>query len=161
MGFAGGDVNTYRYAQNSPINLFDLSGESTFSEYSIQTRIQAFVTAAEECLGKAVFTVIGEVGVYLLFNANGIPIYPGGDANVYAGQVGPGKNGLRNFAVRFSEHVRAGKIFGETKSFAVPEEFIRKNPNALRTIEQLLMDAFGGKASLANIRNASRRLFCQ
>jgi hypothetical protein len=96
-----------------------------------------------------------------LFNANGIPIYPGGDANVYAGQVGPGKNGLRNFAVRFSEHVRAGKIFGETKSFAVPEEFIRKNPNALRTIEQLLMDAFGGKASLANIRNASRRLFCQ
>jgi RHS repeat-associated protein len=161
IGFGGGDVNTYRYAQNSPINLFDLSGEATFSEYSIQTRIQAFVTAAEECLGKAVFTVIGEVGVYLLFNANGIPIYPGGDANVYAGQVGPGKNGLRNFAVRFSEHVRAGKIFGETKSFAVPEEFIRKNPNALRTIEQLLMDAFGGKASLANIRNASRRLFCQ
>ena len=46
IGFAGGDVNMYRYAQNSPINLFDLSGEATFSEYSIQTRIQAFVTAA-------------------------------------------------------------------------------------------------------------------
>jgi RHS repeat-associated protein len=58
IGFAGRDVNTYRYAQNSPLNLFDLSGEATFSEYSIQTRIQTFVTAAEECLGKAVFVPI-------------------------------------------------------------------------------------------------------
>jgi RHS repeat-associated protein len=153
IGFSGLDVNTYRYAQNSPTNLFDLSGEDTFTEESILARIQTFVTAAEECLGKAVFTAIGEAGVYLLFNANGIPIYPGGDSNVYVGRT------MREFAVRFSEH--AGKVFGETRSFAVSEEFLAKNPQAFRTIEQLLMNAFDGQASLANKINASRKLFCQ
>jgi RHS repeat-associated protein len=153
IGFSGLDVNTYRYADNSPVNLFDLSGEAVFTEESILSRIQTFVAAAEECLGKAVFTAIGEAGVYLLFNANGIPIYPGGDSNVYVGRT------MREFAVRFAEHT--GKVFGETRSFAVSEEFLAKNPQAFRTIEQLLMNAFDGQASLANKINASRKLFCQ
>jgi RHS repeat-associated protein len=153
IGFAGRDINTYRYAQNSPLNLFDLNGETFFENAAIEARIQAFVTAAEECLGKAVFTAIGEAGVYLLLAGEGIPIYPGGDANVYVGKT------TRSFAVRFSEH--AGKLIGETRSFRVSEEFLAKNPKALRTIEQLLMNAFGGKAQLANKINASRKLFCQ
>jgi hypothetical protein len=65
---------------------------------------------------------------------------------------------MRDFTVRFSEH--AGKVFGETRSFRISEEFLAKNPKAFRTIEQLLMDAFGGKASLANKISASRKLFC-
>ena len=42
----------------------------------------------------------------------------------------------------------------------ISEEFLAKNPKAFRTIEQLLMEAFGGKASLANKINTSRKLFC-
>ena len=152
IGFAGGDVNIYRYAQNSPINLFDLSGEATFSEYQIQTRIAAFQQAAIRCLGHGVFTMLGEAGVYLLFSAEGIPIYPGGNSNVYVGRT------MREFEVRFAEHA-GGKIFGKTASFAIAEDII-KDPKKFRTIEQLLMNAFGGKASLANKISASRKIFC-
>jgi hypothetical protein len=41
----------------------------------------------------------------------------------------------------------------------ISKEFLAKNLKAFRTIEQLLMEAFGGKASLANKINASRKLF--
>jgi hypothetical protein len=37
---------------------------------------------------------------------------------------------------------------------------ILDDPRAFRTLEQLLMNAFGGKASLANSISASRKLFC-
>jgi len=36
------------------------------------------------------------------------------------------------------------------RSDTISEEFLAMNPNAFRTIEQLLMEAFGGKANLAN-----------
>jgi hypothetical protein len=42
----------------------------------------------------------------------------------------------------------------------VSAEFLANDPKTFRTIEQLLMEAFGGKASLANKINASRKLFC-
>ena len=152
IGFSGGDINTYRYAQNSPVNLLDLFGEATFTEYSIKARIAAFQRAAIDCLGKGVFTAIGEAGVYLLFNSSGLPIYPGGSSNVYVGRT------MREFEVRFAEHA-GGKIFGKTRSFAIAKEIL-DDPKAFRTLEQLLMNAFGGKASLANSINASRKLFC-
>ena len=96
--------------------------------------------------------MIGEAGVYLLFSAEGIPIYPGGNSNVYVGRT------MREFEVRFAEHA-GGKIFGKTASFAIAEDII-KDPKKFRTIEQLLMNAFGGKASLANKISASRKIFC-
>jgi hypothetical protein len=51
-------------------------------------------------------------------------------------------------------------LIGDTRTFAISEEYLAKNPKAFRTIEQLLMDAFGGKASLANKISASRQIFC-
>ena len=119
---------------------------------AIQARIAAFRQAAIKCLGHGVFTMIGEAGVYLLFSAEGIPIYPGGNSNVYVGRT------MREFEVRFAEHA-GGKIFGKTASFAIAEDII-KDPKKFRTIEQLLMNAFGGKASLANKISASRKIFC-
>src|SRR5712691_1501999 len=37
----------------------------------------------------------------------------------------------------------------------ISEKFLAKNPKAFRTVEQLVMEAFGSKASLANKINAS------
>ncbi|MCC6540562.1 MAG: VCBS repeat-containing protein [Bryobacterales bacterium] len=150
-GYVSGSLSLYDYAQNSPLSLFDPSGRTTFSEYSINARIAAFQEKAIECLGTAVFGAIGEAGVYLLFNASGLPIYPGGSSNVYAGQT-------KDFAVRFAQH-GATKNFVETRSFAVAKEIL-DDPKKFRTLEQLLINAFGGKASLANKINASRKLFC-
>jgi hypothetical protein len=65
---------------------------------------------------------------------------------------------MRESEVRFAEHA-GGKIFGKTRSFAIAKEIL-DDPKAFRTLEQLLMNAFGGKASLANSINASRKLFC-
>src|SRR5262249_15992158 len=123
-----------------------------FEPEEINARVASFEKAAVDCFGKGVFSAFAEVGVYLLLTNAGVPIYPGGSSNVYAGQT------VRNFVVRFAEHV-GGKTFSFTKSFGIADEFL--TPQRLRTIEQLLMDAFGGKAELANRINASRELFCQ
>ena len=42
----------------------------------------------------------------------------------------------------------------------ISEKWLAKNPKAFRTVEHILMEAFGGKARLANKINASRNLFC-
>ncbi len=152
LGFAGGDDNLYRYVFNSPIQLLDPTGTIAIFEYAqIQARLATARAAIVECLGKAAFTNLAEAGVYLLFTE------VAGGFNAYAGKT-------VNFAVRFYQH-KSGGIGGRgLDSFSqIPiqlSEEIVNDPKKLRTAEQLLLNAFGGKAELLNIRNASRQLFC-
>ena len=155
-GFEAGDANHYRYVGNSPANYVDPRGEAVFSEFGVLVRSIVARLAILRCLGIAAFTNLAEGGIYILLTSVGGA--PGGPSNVYVGQT-------VDFAVRFYQHGSSG--VGGRGLQIISQIRIRlsasvlQNPQALRTAEQLVMNAFGGKARLLNIRNASRILFCR
>lgn len=152
LGFDGGDANLYRFGNNSPTNLRDPRGTAVFASYAIRLRILLARVAIIRCLGFAVFTNLGEAGIYVLLTSIS------GGSNVYVGST-------VNFAVRFYQHSSSGVGGrGLTIISQIPiriSEAVARNPQLLRTAEQLVINAFGGKAQLLNIRNASRILFCR
>ncbi|MCB1742396.1 MAG: PASTA domain-containing protein [Gammaproteobacteria bacterium] len=153
LGFAGGDENLYRYVRNNPVTFVDPTGRAVFSENAILQRMALFQRLAIRCLGDAVFTNIGEAGVYLLIEAVALN-KAGNQANVYAGKS------KRKLSVRFSEHARNGRrIISEVPIYINKE--LANDPKALRTLEELLMKSFGGKAQLMNKVRASKKLFCR
>lgn len=157
MGFASREVNLTRYGHNQPSRFTDPFGEAIFDYAAIQRNIAGFSRAAIQCLGDAAFTSVAEGGVYLI--VTGFLGTPGGFglSNVYVGQA-------QNFTVRFLQHEASGlggrgaRIISEIP-IALSKEIL-ENPEKLRTVEQLLMNSFGGKAQLLNKINASKKLFC-
>lgn len=153
--FEAGDSNLYRYVFNRPNTFTDPYGQVIFAESAILQRIQLAQAAIVRCLGKAVFTNLAEGGVYLLLTSVGAT--PLGPSNVYIGQA-------QDFVVRFSQHSASGvggrglEIISEIPIRLSKE--VLNDPKQLRTVEQILLNAFGGKAQVLNKINATRKLFC-
>ena len=159
IGFVSGDANLYRYGENNPYRFTDPSGRATYSYAQINRRIAVFQRRALQCLGNGVFTTAGEVGVYLIIEAVGLKYSRSGPANVYLGRT-RNKGG---FGVRFYQHKRKGRQIVGHVTFPVSQHIIN-NPKAFAELEQLLLDAFGGKAQTTNKINAvspkKKKIYC-
>ena len=153
--FGAGDSNLYRFVFNRPTDFTDPYGKTVFAESAILQRIQVAQAAVVRCLGKAAFTSFAEGGVYILLTTVGAT--PLGPSNVYVGQA-------QNFVVRFTSHAASGVggrgvgIISEIPISLSKE--VLSDPKKLRTVEQIFINAFAGKAELLNKINASRKLFC-
>jgi fibro-slime domain-containing protein/RHS repeat-associated protein len=153
--FGAGDSNLYRFVFNRPTGFTDPYGKTVFAESAILQRIQVAQAAVVRCLGKAAFTSFAEGGVYILLTTVGAT--PLGPSNVYVGQA-------QNFVVRFTSHAASGVggrgvgIISEIPISLSKE--VLSDPKKLRTVEQIFINAFAGKAELLNKINASRKLFC-
>jgi RHS repeat-associated protein len=66
IGFKAGDSNWYRYANNSPANLKDPSGQATIPEWQFIQRSAAIMGRAASCLGTYVLysSTISTIGIY-------------------------------------------------------------------------------------------------
>ena len=148
LAYSGQDANLYRYAANAPINLLDPTGTTVFSEYAIKQNLARAQAAIIRCLGQGVIVKSGEIGIYLLITA--VTQTPNGPSNAYAGKT------VRTFEARFREH--AGKNIIGTVKIRLRQGL---TPQQVRTAEQLVINAFGGKANLVNKINASSKLFCK
>ena len=153
--FGAGDSNLYRFVFNRPTGFTDPYGKTVFSESAILQRFQVAQAAVVRCLGKAAFTSFAEGGVYILLTTVGAT--PLGPSNVYVGQS-------QNFVVRFTAHAASGvggrgvEIISQIPISLSKE--VLSDPKKLRTVEQIFINAFAGKAELLNKINASRKLFC-
>lgn len=153
--FGAGDPNLYRYVFNRPTAFTDPFGQVVFTEKTVVQRIQSAQAAVIRCLGHAAFSSLAEGGVYVLLTSIGNTTV--GKSNVYIGKT-------KNFVLRFFQHAdsrvggRGLKVISEIP--ITLSQHVLNDPKKLRTVEQIFINAFGGKAQLLNKINASRKLFC-
>lgn len=147
LRFLASDFHLSRYAQNSPSGFVDPSGMQTaFEKSEIEKRVSAAQSAIVKCLGDEVKTNLAKGGLYLLIIIAESAADGGGF--VYVGQT------RRAFDIRLLEHAKGGKAVISRINLPFNGKVVN-NPRAIRYLEQMMMNVFGGTAELVNVNNAT------
>ncbi len=136
------------------VDYIDPSGEAFFDRATIDATLKTFQETATQCLGKIAASELVEQGLYLLIADVMTEVVAGQGSNIYVGRTG------RNCSVRFAEHKGAGKVWFDTEKILLPDSIVNDRQK-FATLEQLLLDLFGGKGATANKINATRKVFCE
>lgn len=149
LGFESGDFNVYRYAANQPLLYVDPYGLAILTENAILKKMKVFTARAAKCFGDLVaddlFDTAATSGVYILMTG----LLEGN--NVYVGKT------TQTLVARWYQHEHGKNPKTILRKFPLGlSEKAYRNPVILAKIEQLLMDTFGGRVNLVNVREARR-----
>jgi len=146
-----GDFNFYRYVENQPGFYVDPSGLNSSEHQSIVSRLSVAENKIAQCLADITFGQITTGTLYLLILNVDV-----GKPDIYVGET------TREFQVRLREHTnpkakRSKRVVGFFQlSFPIPEG--KKGREFIKVFEQMLIDDFGGTASLDNVDQANKSL---